>query len=112
MEKRLDPQGNALGNASLALGIASAALVFGIGMCALTAARQGWLGIGATPLYCCEASRPCYGRGGAGRWAGSFPASATLTTGREKPVLPKAFRLVWRAWRDSNPRPWQRAPSS
>ena len=56
MEKRLDPQGNALGDASLALGIASAALVFGIGMCALTAARQGWLGIGATPLYVCGAS--------------------------------------------------------
>ena len=30
-----------LGNASLALGITSAALVFGLAVCALTAARQG-----------------------------------------------------------------------
>ena len=47
---------NPLGNASLALGIASASLVFGIGLCALTAARQGWIRIGATPLYVCGAS--------------------------------------------------------
>lgn len=49
-------RGNALGNASLALGIASASLVFGIGICALTAARQGWIRVGATPLYVCGVS--------------------------------------------------------
>jgi hypothetical protein len=36
-------QPNTLGNASLGLGIASAALVFGIGLCALTGAGQGWV---------------------------------------------------------------------
>jgi hypothetical protein len=49
-------RGNPLGNASLALGITSSSLVFGIGVCALTAARQGWIRIGATPLYVCGAS--------------------------------------------------------
>jgi hypothetical protein len=49
-------QPNPLGTASLALGIASTALVFGIGVCALTAARQGWIRLGATPLYVCGAS--------------------------------------------------------
>jgi len=37
-------QPNNLGNASLGLGIASAALVFGIGLCALTGLGQRWLG--------------------------------------------------------------------
>jgi len=50
------PQGNTLGNASLALGIASASLVFAIAVCAVTAAGQGWIGVGATPLYVCGAS--------------------------------------------------------
>ncbi len=45
-----------LGNASLALGITSAALVFGLAVCALTAARQGWIQIAATPLFVCGAS--------------------------------------------------------
>jgi len=45
-----------LGNASLALGITSAALVFGLAVCALTAARQGWIRIAATPLFVCGAS--------------------------------------------------------
>jgi hypothetical protein len=49
-------QTNTLGNASLALGIASTALVFGIATCALTAVRQGWIRISATPLYVCGAS--------------------------------------------------------
>jgi len=34
---------NTPGNASLGLGIASAALVFGIGICALVGAQQGWI---------------------------------------------------------------------
>jgi hypothetical protein len=47
---------NPLGTASLALGIASSSLVFGLAVCALTAARQGWIRIGATPLFVCGAS--------------------------------------------------------
>jgi hypothetical protein len=47
---------NTLGNASLGLGIASAALVFGIGICALTGAAQDWLNIAGTPLLVCGAS--------------------------------------------------------
>lgn len=45
-----------MGNASLALGIVSASLVFGIAVRALTAANQGWLRLGATPLFVCGAS--------------------------------------------------------
>jgi len=48
------PRGpNTLGNTSLALGIASAALVFGIGLCALTGANQRWLQLAGTPLFVC-----------------------------------------------------------
>jgi hypothetical protein len=50
------PTSNALGNASLALGIVSASLVFGLAVCALTAVRQGWIRFGATPLFVCGAS--------------------------------------------------------
>jgi hypothetical protein len=50
------PQPNPLGAASLGLGIASAALVFGLGLCALAGAQQGWLGPAATPLFVCGAS--------------------------------------------------------
>jgi hypothetical protein len=46
-------QPNTLGNASLGLGIASAALVFGIGLCALTGAGQGWIRLAGTPLFVC-----------------------------------------------------------
>ena len=48
------PQSNTLGNASLALGIASAALVFGIGMCALAAPQA--LQLTGIPLFVCGAS--------------------------------------------------------
>ncbi len=48
--------GNTLGNAALALGIASTALVFGIGLCALAGTRQGWIQLLSTPLYVCGAS--------------------------------------------------------
>ena len=47
---------NTLGNTSLGLGIASAALVFGIGLCALVGAQQGWLRAGGTVLFVCGAS--------------------------------------------------------
>ncbi len=46
-------QPNTLGNASLALGIASAALVFGIGLCALTGLAQNWIQLAGTPLFIC-----------------------------------------------------------
>lgn len=48
------PQGsNPIGNASLWLGIASSALVFGIGLCALTGAGQQWIRLAGTPLFVC-----------------------------------------------------------
>jgi hypothetical protein len=47
------PEPNPLGNASLGLGIASAALVFGIGLCALSGAGQRWLQLAGTPLFVC-----------------------------------------------------------
>jgi len=49
-------QTNTLGNASLGLGIASLALVFGIGLCALVGVQQGWLPLLGTVLYVCGAS--------------------------------------------------------
>jgi len=49
-------QSNTIGNASLGLGIASLALVFGIGLCALVGAAQGWLPLLGTGLYVCGAS--------------------------------------------------------
>ena len=76
---------NPLGNASLALGITSCSLVFGIGVCALTAAQQGWIRIGATPLYICGASSAflgllAVGIGGAGLM-GSRRSRATAIVG-------------------------------
>ena len=47
---------NPLGNASLGLGIASAALVFGLGLCGIVGAQQGWLKVAGTPLFVCGAS--------------------------------------------------------
>jgi hypothetical protein len=47
---------NTLGNASLGLGIASAALVFGIGLCALTGVAQQWIQMVGTPLFVCGGS--------------------------------------------------------
>jgi hypothetical protein len=49
-------QPNTLGNASLGLGIASAALVFGIGLCALTGIAQQWINFMGTPLFICGGS--------------------------------------------------------
>lgn len=56
---------NTLGNASLALGIASAALVFGIGLCALIGAQQEWIRVAATPLLVCGTSSAFLGLIGA-----------------------------------------------
>jgi hypothetical protein len=60
-------QPNPLGNASLGLGIASAALVFGIGLCALAGFRQAPQVVGAlaTPLFVCGASSAFLGLIGA-----------------------------------------------
>jgi hypothetical protein len=49
-------QPNPLGNASLGLGIASAALVFGIGLCAWTGVAQNWIRLAGTPLFVCGGS--------------------------------------------------------
>lgn len=49
-------QPNTLGNASLALGVASAALVFGLGLCALTGQGQQWLQLAGLPLFVCGGS--------------------------------------------------------
>ncbi len=59
-------QPNTLGNASLGLGIASAALVFGLGVCALVGVQQGtWIAAAATPLFVCGASSAFLGLLGA-----------------------------------------------
>ena len=49
-------QENTLGKVSLGLGIASAALVFGIGLCALLGVQQGWVAVAGVPLLVCGAS--------------------------------------------------------
>jgi hypothetical protein len=63
----LPPQPNTLGNASLGLGIASAALVFGLGTCALVGVKQNPVAVGAlaTPLFVCGASSAFLGLLGA-----------------------------------------------
>jgi hypothetical protein len=61
------PQPNTLGNASLGMGIASAVLVFGIGLCAIVGFSQSPVVVGvlATPLYVCGASSAFLGLIGA-----------------------------------------------
>ncbi len=44
---------NPTGNASMYLGIASSALVFGIVLCAWTGIGQGWIQLAGTPLFIC-----------------------------------------------------------
>jgi len=58
-------QPNTIGNASLVLGIASLALVFGIGLCALAGAQQQWIALAGTPLFVCGASSAFLGLLGA-----------------------------------------------
>lgn len=48
--------GTPLAKTSLALGVVSISLVFGIGLCAIVGARQGWIRLAGTPLYICGAS--------------------------------------------------------
>ena len=76
---------NTLGNTSLGLGIASAALVFGIGLCALVGAQQGWLRAGGTILFVCGASSAFLGLIGAftgvGGLFGSQRSKATAIVG-------------------------------
>lgn len=76
----MEPQANAdpperpntLGNASLGLGIASLALVFGIGLCALVGAQQGWLRVAGTGLFVCGGSSAFLGLLGAGLGLGGL----------------------------------------
>jgi cytochrome c biogenesis protein CcdA len=49
-------QTNILGNTSLTLGILGLSFVFGIGLCALVGAQQGWLQVVSTILFVCGAS--------------------------------------------------------
>lgn len=76
-------QSNTLGNASLGLGIASLALVFGIGLCALVGVQQGWLPLLGTVLYVCGASSAFLGflgfvLGVAGLFGANRPRSAAV----------------------------------
>lgn len=65
-------QPNTLGNASLGLGIASLAFVFGIGLCALVGMRQGWIAAAGTPLFVCGASSAFLGLVAAGLGVGGL----------------------------------------
>lgn len=54
MSESPNPQNpNPVGNASMRLGIASSALVFGIGLCAWTGIAQNWIRLAGTPLFVC-----------------------------------------------------------
>ena len=66
MSNQSGQQPNMLGNASLALGIASAALVFGIGFCSVVGANQGWVALAGVPLLVCGFSSAFLGLLGAG----------------------------------------------
>jgi hypothetical protein len=66
------PETNRLGNAAMGLGIASLALVFGIGICALVGAQQGWIVLLGAPLYICGASSAFLGLLGAGLGVGGI----------------------------------------
>ena len=74
-------QPNTLGKASLALSISSLVFVFGIGLCALVGAAQGWAGVIATPLFICGASSAFLGFIGAILgFAGLFGANRSRAT--------------------------------
>ena len=91
MQTPAPQQPNTLGNASLGLGIASAALVFGIGLCALVGAQQGWLRAAGTVLFVCGASSAFLGLIGAlvgvGGLFGSQRSKATAIVGLVLSVL-------------------------
>ena len=65
-------ESNTLGKASLWLGIASLALVFGIGFCALTSVGSGLIQLVGLPLYVCGASSAFLGLIAAGLGAGGL----------------------------------------
>lgn len=72
---------NTLGNASLGLGIASLALVFGIGLCAVTGVTQQWIQLVGTPLFVCGGSSAFLGLIGAGLgFAGLFGRGRSRAT--------------------------------
>jgi len=74
-------QPNTLGKASLTLSIASLVLVFGIGLCALVGAAQGWVQLLGTPLFVCGASSAFLGLVGAILgFAGLFGANRSRAT--------------------------------
>jgi uncharacterized membrane protein len=75
-------QPNTLGNTSLALGIASLSLVFGIGLCSLVGVQQGWIQVGGTTLFVCGASSAFLGLLGAvlGLISGLFGANRPRAT--------------------------------
>lgn len=74
-------QPNTLGKASLALGIVSLALVFGIGLCSLVGVQQGWIQLLGTPLFVCGASSAFLGLLGAVLgFAGLFGANRSRAT--------------------------------
>jgi hypothetical protein len=78
-------QPNTIGNTSLILilGIVSLAVVFGIGLCALVGARQGWIALAGTPLFVCGASSAFLGflsaaLGLAGLFGANRPRAAAI----------------------------------
>lgn len=74
-------ESNTLGKASLWLGIASVALVFGIGFCALTSVSSGAIQLLGWPLYVCGASSAFLGLIAAGLGAGGlFGANRSKAT--------------------------------
>jgi len=74
-------QPNTLGNASLVLGIISTALVFGIGLCALTGVAQNWVRLVGTPLFICGGSSAFLGfLGGVLGLAGLFGQNRSRAT--------------------------------
>lgn len=77
------PRPNPLGSASLGLGIASAALVFGIGLCALTGVGQRWIQLAGTPLFVCGGASAFLGflsftLGVAGLFGANRPKSSAI----------------------------------
>jgi len=77
-----------LGIASLGLGIASAALVFGIGLWALTGVTQKWVLLFGTPLFVC---------GGSSAFLGFLGATSVwpVCSAKTAPVPPPSSGLFW-----------------
>lgn len=90
MNENSGQQSNMLGNASLALGVASAALVFGIGFCGVVGANQGWVALAGVPLLVCGFSSAYLGLLGAGLGAAGLFGSG----GRNTAVAGLALSLL------------------